>query len=457
MSAQSFYKVYGTTGNDYAKSVVLDRDSGYVVVGATDGLGQGAMDGYFLKIDSAGDLQYTRTFGGTNIDWLTDVKVVPDGFIISGYTNSFSDDYRIYLIKTDENGIVEWEETYGDNLGWYFANSIAIAHDGNYVLVGETYSQSNGISDAYVTKINTAGDVIWEKRFGGNGKDWFNDIDINDIGEIVVCGAYTNTDSETDFWVMKLDENGDEIWSGMYGDTLNDEANSVVIRYDGFIVINGYDERTSGTGIDAYHVRLDANGNLTFQDYFPGPYTDKGVDVVHYPGSNNVIVTIASDSYTFGLMDTWISEIYELMLPTWDLHFNFGTNDDDIPQRMDTTYDKGVVVCGDAYETVNGSQSIFLYKIDSSYTVVLEYDEIQDLSSNNNVLNSYSSIIYPNPTDDFVIFENEFIGRNYKVYSLSGSIVSFGLIESNETQIDFQSGFYFIELDNGIIYKLVVK
>ena len=173
VSAQSFYKVYGTTGNDYAKSVVLDRDSGYVVVGATDGLGQGAMDGYFLKIDSAGDLQYTRTFGGTNIDWLTDVKVVPDGFIISGYTNSFSDDYRIYLIKTDENGIVEWQETYGDNLGWYFANSIAIAHDGNYVLVGETYSQSNGISDAYVTKINTFGDVIWEKRYGGNGKDWF--------------------------------------------------------------------------------------------------------------------------------------------------------------------------------------------------------------------------------------------------------------------------------------------
>jgi hypothetical protein len=456
LSAQSFYKVYGTSGNDYAKSVVLDRDSGYVVVGATDGLGQGAMDGYFLKIDSAGDLQYTRTFGGTNIDWLTDVKVVPDGFIISGYTNSFSDDYRIYLIKTDENGIVEWQETYGDNLGWYFANSIAIADDGNYVLVGETYSQSNGLSDAYVTKINTIGDVIWEKRYGGNGKDWFNDIDINDIGEIVVCGAYTNTDSETDFWVMKLDVNGDEIWSVTLGDTLNDEASGLVFTHDDFIVVNGTDERIGGSGRDSYFVRLQSDGTLQFSDYFAGANEDYGVDVVHYPSTNNVIVTLGTSSYGFGKIDPWVTELYELMLPTLDMHYNFGTTENDLPQRIDTTYDKGVIVVGDAHKSIFGSQSIFINKIDSNVNIVYNYDEIQDLSTHEPEFLSQKNIVFPNPASGFITIDSKFLNNNYTIYNALGAVVDQGVVKESSLKINLTDGFYFLSI-NSHVFKVVVK
>jgi hypothetical protein len=152
-------RTYGGTGEDYGNSVQQTSDSGYIVAGWTNSFGAGGHDIYLIKTNASGDTLWTRTYGGTGGDEGYSVQQTSDGgYIIAGYTGSFgAGGWDVYLIKTNASGDTLWTSTYGgayDDWGY----SVGQTSDGGYIVAGFTDSWS-GSWDVYLVKTDGNGSV----------------------------------------------------------------------------------------------------------------------------------------------------------------------------------------------------------------------------------------------------------------------------------------------------------
>src|SRR5687767_14211712 len=138
-------RVYGGPSQDYGRFVQQTSDSGYIVAGSTSSY-TGNTDEYLLKTDVNGKFKWHKIFGGANVEWARCVKQTPadSGYIFCGYTNSFGNGgYDVYLVKTDSAGNMLWQKTFGGT-DWDFGYSVDITYDGGYVIAGSTYSSGSG-------------------------------------------------------------------------------------------------------------------------------------------------------------------------------------------------------------------------------------------------------------------------------------------------------------------------
>ena len=453
---QSFYKKYGTQGNDYAESVVMDRDSGFVIVGGTEGIGQGGMDGYFLKIDSAGNLLYTRTFGGGEIDRLTDIKVNPAGFAISGYSNSFGLDYDMYVLQTDPQGIIIWEKVFGGT-SWDFANAIDILPNGSIIVAGESYTYSNGLSDGYVINLDPLGDTIWTKHFGGAGKDVFNDVVCTPDGNILLIGTLTNSNNDKDFWLMYLDSNGNELWSLVYGDSLNQEAMAGAILLEDEFVITGNSETNTGTFIDNIFIKVKNTGVVSGSNVINDVADDYGTGVVSYHLDSSFVLVGYGNSIGNGGFDGRVFDCGYNTYGIYDFDYQIGNSFDDYIYAADTTYDKGLIVVGTTNETAYGFTSIFVNKVDSSTVPVTVFQEEVDLVVQDTELLDFS--FYPNPVKNELFFKNSKVnGQIASIHSLDGKVVLTTKITNQQMNVpeSITGGIYLMSI-GGNCFKLVIE
>ncbi|WP_052696220.1 CGP-CTERM sorting domain-containing protein [Palaeococcus ferrophilus] len=159
-------KTFGGNGEDFAYSIQQTSDGGYIIAGATNSFGAGYYDVYLVKIDSAGNLQWEKTFGGEGMEGkhdsiikpMVDVRQTTDGgYVVVSYTYSFDANYKdVYLVKTDPNGNLQWQRTF-DAGGFEEGHSIQQTTDGGYVIAGFTDSFGSGDDDVYVIKLSPGG------------------------------------------------------------------------------------------------------------------------------------------------------------------------------------------------------------------------------------------------------------------------------------------------------------
>jgi hypothetical protein len=199
-------KTFGGSGGDEGFSVQQTRDGGYIIVGRTESYGAGGSDVYLIKVDVNGNMQWSKTFGGRGDDWGRSVQQTRDGgYIIVGWTTSYGAGGRdVYLIKVDVNGNMQWSKTFGGS-GDDWGFSVQQTRDGGYIIVGVTTSYGAGWYDVYLIKVDVNGNMQWSKTFGGSGDDeGFSVQQTSDGGYIIVGYTKSFGAGGADVYLIKL-------------------------------------------------------------------------------------------------------------------------------------------------------------------------------------------------------------------------------------------------------------
>jgi hypothetical protein len=309
-------KTFGGRDEEVLFSVQQTSDGGYIAGGYSNSNisgdktedSKGFADYWVVKIEDNGNIQWDKTFGGSDIDELFSLQQTSDGgYILGGYSasgisgdktgaNRGGRDY--WIVKIDDNGSKQWDKTFGgsdeDRL-----NALQQTSDGGYLLGG--YSNSNisgdktensrGGYDHWVVKIDASGNKQWDKTFGGNTDDVLNSLRQTADGGYVL-GGYSLSGSSGDksessrgsydYWILKINASGNKQWDKTFGGNNDDELYSLQQTTDGYI-LGGYSRSNnsgdktedSKGGYDYWLVKIDAIGNKQWDKIFGGSSDDK--------------------------------------------------------------------------------------------------------------------------------------------------------------------------------------
>jgi regulation of enolase protein 1 (concanavalin A-like superfamily) len=275
----TFQKTYGgTTNGSVANSVQQTVDGGYIIAGTTSDFGAGSLNVYLIKTDANGDSLWTKNYGGVNGDEGQYVQQTSDGgFIIVGITETFgAGNLDIYLIKTDVNGNLLWSKTFGGpDIDW--GNSVQQTTDGGYIITGFTQSFGIGSLDVYLIKTDANGDSLWTKTYGGTNADggYFAQQTLD--GGYIVCGFTEGFGvGASDVYLIKTDANGDVLWTKSFGGINEDNGYSVKQTTSGEYIITGRTRSFGAGDYDTYLIKADINGNSIWSKVFGGINYDYG-------------------------------------------------------------------------------------------------------------------------------------------------------------------------------------
>jgi hypothetical protein len=199
-------KTYGGADMELGYSIQQTSDSGYIMAIGTNSYGAGDFDAWLIKTDAFGNIQWDQTYGGVGLDYCVSVLITNDGgFIFVGATTSHGDDNGdVWLVKTDENGNMQWEKTYGGD-GIDYGYHLDQTDDGGFLIVGGTDSFGAGNEDFYVIKTDSSGNMIWDKTLGGENKEICRCGYQTDDGGYIISGlTYSYGSGESDVWLVKL-------------------------------------------------------------------------------------------------------------------------------------------------------------------------------------------------------------------------------------------------------------
>jgi len=193
-------RTYGGTECERGYSVLQTSDGGYIVAGWTESFGTGSLDVWLIRTDSLGDTLWARTYGGTGLDYGRSLRATDDGgYIIAGYTWSFgAGRFDAYLVKTDSLGNTLWDRTYGSP--WQdYAYSVQQTSDNGYIIAGSTVLGGGG-DDFYLIKTDENGLV--DRDMGVVSIDYpIPDTVFSDSTYPVVATVHNYRPTFVSFWV----------------------------------------------------------------------------------------------------------------------------------------------------------------------------------------------------------------------------------------------------------------
>jgi len=253
-------KTYGGATADDLYTVIQTPDNGYVLCGYTTSFGAGPADGRLIKVDSAGNLLWSQTYGGAGVDDIVSmVKTSDGGYALVGYTRSFdAGGTDFLLVKVDSEGALQWNKTYGGTAD-DSAHSVVQTSDGGYALAGFTSSYGSGDRDFWLVKVDSQGNMQWNKTFGGSGTENAVSLAKTSDGEYVLAGSTTSYGAgNSDVWVVKADSSGTLVWSQTFGGSGADYAYSIIQASDGGYALTGNTASFGVSGTDCYFVKIAA-------------------------------------------------------------------------------------------------------------------------------------------------------------------------------------------------------
>ncbi len=217
-------------------------------------------------------IEWETNLGGSDNDLAISMQQTTDGgYIVAGGSKSNdgdvgenNGDYDFWIVKLDGSGSLVWETNLGGSEG-DFPRSIKQTTDGGYIVAGNSESQdgdvggtygTNGYPDYWIVKLNENGDLVWKTTLGGSDWDWAYDIEQTTDGGYIVAGASQSNDGDvggnvgsngtTDYWIVKLDETGNLVWENNFGGTVWEYPSDIEQTNDGGYIVTGRSNSDNG-------------------------------------------------------------------------------------------------------------------------------------------------------------------------------------------------------------------
>lgn len=306
-------KAIGGKGWEYGNAVVVTPDNGFLAVGFTSSFGKGARDVWLVKTDADGNVDWTRTIGGAANDAGNAVCVTPEGdFVIAGFTESEGhgqDD--IYLIKTSSTGTVRWRRTFGGN-GPERGRAVAPTRDGGFIISGTTGSFSIQNLDYYLVKTDADGNEIWSENYNttsGHGYDNARPVYPTSDNGFLMAGD-SDCGFPLDLYLVKTDTAGEVEWSKNFGNDFYDYGTSICESADGGYLICGATKSLETRKNDLYLLKLDSLGNALSIESIGGEESDWGNAVCEL-SSGGYAITGYTASSGAGKTDVWVMKVLD--------------------------------------------------------------------------------------------------------------------------------------------------
>ena len=302
-------KTFGGAANDEANEIILTTDGMLLIAGTTASFGAGGNDVYLIKLDTAGTMLWQQQFGGSADESAEDVVLAADGnFMISGITSSFGNGLRdAYLLKVNAAGTLIWSKTYGGALD-DGAISICNADAGNMLLFGFSDNFPAVARDMIVIKINTAGDSLNSWLYGGSDYEQAVSIEPTADGNFILSG-HTASFGHIDhnMYCLKISGIGHLLWEKNYGGDAHDGVEHGRQCNDGGYIFAGRTVSFANHFEQMYLLKTDEAGNMEWQKNIGGIDDDAAYNIVET--KDHFILVGNTKSITNGNNDVFLVKI----------------------------------------------------------------------------------------------------------------------------------------------------
>lgn len=427
-----FYSTFGGNGDDVAYSGKITLDKQYIIAGSTSSYGtHGNTDAYLVKVDSMGAPIWHKYIGGFGNDVAKSVIQLPDsGYVIAGYTNSFgAGGYDAYLVRTDKDGNTTWYRTFG-GLDWDFASDLVYGPDASIIVVGNTSSFGSGKKDGFVIKYDLAGNLLWQKFYGGaENEELRSIIKTNDNFFATVGYTESHNDINGDCYFLKLNSNGDTIFTKTFGGLYKDYATDLVQKVGNSYVISGAKTYSANAKTQSLMYGMSPTGSFAWENHY-------------YASSGDEEFSSLCNSYQ---LPAYTGFIRNVPVPGFKMQGNifyadpsgynykvnsFGGGEDEDFQSIESTPDGGFLIVGSTLSFNALGKDIFIMKHDSTcynYISVVGIDE--DAAG-------IKPVIYYQNDEIWAHFEDHKIAESADIFDLTGKLIRKIYIRERDLRID---------------------
>jgi len=446
------------------KRVQQTYDGGYVAIGS-DYVGNEEKI-YLTKFNYLGNTLWTKIIGTgfTNGYWVEETN--DKGLIISGSTTLGTSDSYAYLVKTDSSGVIQWQKTFS-NSDWDFCCCAKQTPDNGYILVCRYFPFVVG---TWFIKTDNTGNILWQKTYYNTNMHIkaFLELQILNDGYISVGEITEIAAQQTDAYVMRLNLNGDTLWTRKYGGSGNDGGYSIdKIGNSGFI-IGGTSFSFNPNHDEAYLVRIDNSGNTIWQRTYSNNYQEyfeRCYSVVYKPNTG-IIMCGESDTTEIGNTNAIIRIVDSSGIIKRQKLFYPNTQGGWF-RNVNISNDGGFIAVGTVASSYN--PKMYIVKTDS----MLEAEPIGIINGNENIPQNYILYQnYPNPFNSQTKINLE-LKSNAKVkivvYDITGRLIktlvnsdlNIGfhnfIFSTEDIKISSAVYFYSLYIDNSFIPVITRK
>ncbi len=491
-------KTFGGSHADYLYDAIPTLDYGFIMVGGSlsNNTGdvkksQGDYDFFITKISEYGKLDWSRTIGGNKTDIIKCIVNTYDGgYLIAGISNSDSGEQKtsknigmqdIWILKIDILGNIEWQKTLGSMASENIYDAIK-TKDG-YLIAGTSTGENDdyekeftenkdiilqkgknkGNDDFWLVKIDLSGNEVWQKSFGGKYKDVLKKVIELPNGELLLAGnsnsplgngKNTQNLGLTDWWLIKTDKNGNEIWQKSFGQESDDQLTTAIITKDKNILLGGNFKNLTknGTGNSDFILKkIDQDGNIIWENNYSQGKNDVLTDIIQNKDSTFLLSGYTStqkkysdkkirpkngsEDYLVLKLDKFGNELWRKII---------GTNKKEVLKRTIETRDGGYVLIGANMPIIPKGKN------DANFYIVklLDKDKTKPkklpLEAIPNPTRDYTQIVLGNDYKNGEVLVLDYTGKILQHFKISGKRI----IPINLTP--YADGTYIIQVKTNI-------
>jgi len=480
-------RAYGGTQDEQVNSVIPTYDGGFIFVGHTEShngdIQSGnyqSLDYWVVKINEEGDIEWEKTYGGTGDDYGFSIMQLQDSsYLVGGHTTSNDGDVKstnhggmdIWLIKIDISGNLIWEKTIGGTANDYL-DALEIAIDNGYIVAGVTNSSdgdiqsgSIGSGDGWVIKIDTSGNIEWEKTYGGTNKDDLRSLcRISDYG-YMLAGSYRYKVGINNYFnvqVMRIDKTGKVEWTKTFGGSNRDYAFQIKSLVNDEYIVGGHtlshdgDVQDGNNGsYDVWLIKIDGQGRLLWEKTFGGSKEENLLFSMDVDNNNNILVgsSTYSDDYdvqsgNHGDCDFWVLSVNDKGSLNWEKTFGGSAMDYTycIKSLSESEFMVGGITLsndGDIKSGNHGEKDIWIVNVSvGSPTNISHLNALDE-----------NFTVYPNPADNYIRITSDSRLDSYelRICDLTGKLIL-------EKQLTGESTLNIEHLEPGVyLYQVITS